>query len=149
MADLTLKSIEGEGFPIFMAKRLSKALRGKRRWLGVAFAVEVQSRNDAKEVIERTFNQLNIKNRIRLMDFYPHGSEQATSSTTYLQETIGSNMDYGYAILQVPHEVYTEVKTIAQDAECMSQNSILSLTSSGKIRLVRERLGLARPPRQR
>ena len=149
MADLTLKSIEGEGFPIFMAKRLSKALRGKRRWLGVAFAVEVQSRNDAKEVIQRTFNQLTVKHPIRLMDFHPHGSEQATSSTTHLQGTIGSNMDYGYGILQVPHEAYTEVKTIAQDGECMSQNSILSLTSSGKIRLVRERLGLARPPRQR
>ena len=149
MAGLPLKSIEGEGIPVFMAKRLSKALRGKRRWLGVAFALEVQSRNEANDIIRRTFGHITMKQPIRLMDFHPHGSDQATASNAHLEEAEGSNFSFGYGILQVPHESYGEVKTLTQDEECMTRNSIRSLTSSGKIRLVRERLGLARPPRQR
>ena len=149
MAGLTLKSIEGEGLGVFMAKRLSKALRGKRRWLGVAFADEVQSRNQAHEVIRRTFGHVTTKNPIRLMDFHPHGSVQATASNVHLEGGTDSSSAFGYGILQVPHESYTKVKTIAVDPESMSQNSIRSLTSSGKIRLVRERLGLARIPRHR
>ena len=149
MAGLTLKSIEGEGIPDFMAKRPSKALRGKRRWLGVAFAAEIQSRNEAKEVIQHTFGHLTTKQPIRLMDFHPHGSDQASASNVHLEGGEDSSSAFGYGILQVPHDSYTEVKTIAQDAESMSRNSIRSLTSSGKIRLVRERLGLTRPPRQR
>ena len=38
-----------------MAKRLSKALRGKRRWLGVAFSTDVLERQQAKKAVSNAF----------------------------------------------------------------------------------------------
>ena len=149
MAVMTLKSLEGEGFRERMAKRLSQALRGKRRWLGVAFASTVQTRTEANISIETAFGHLVEAKPIRLMDFHAHGSEQAVQTEQHLsvdQDAIGG---VGYGILEVPHELYEAVRVLTQSSEALSDYSIESLTSSGKIRLVRERLVLARPPKRR
>ena len=38
-----------------MAKRLSKALRGKRRWIGVIVSAEIKSKQDALKSLEMLF----------------------------------------------------------------------------------------------
>ena len=149
MAVMTLKSLEGEGFGNCMAKRLSKALRGKRRWLGVAFASTVQTRTQANKSIEDAFGHLIEAKLIRLMDFHPHGSEQAVQTQQHLSVDPETAVGVGYGILEVPHELNKSVRVLAQSPEAMNDLSLMSLTSSGKIRLVRERLVLARPPRRR
>jgi len=149
MAVMTLKSLEGEGFGERMAKRLSKALRGKRRWLGVAFASTVQTRTEANTSIETAFGHLVEAKPIRLMDFHAHGSEQAVQTEQHLSVDPDAIGGVGYGILEVPHELYEAVRVLTQSSEALSDCSIKSLTSSGKIRLVRERLVLARPPKRR
>jgi hypothetical protein len=149
MAVMTLKSLEGEGFRERMAKRLSKALRGKRRWLGVAFASTVQTRTEANTSIETAFGHLVEAKPVRLMDFHAHGSEQAVQTEQHLSVDPDAIGGVGYGILEVPHELYEAVRVLTQSSEALSDYSIESLTSSGKIRLVRERLVLARPPKRR
>ena len=149
MAVMTLKSLEGEGFGNCMAKRLSKALRGKRRWLGVAFASNLQTRKDVNTSIEAAFGHLVEAKPIRLMDFHAHGSEQAAQTEQHLLGNPEAVTGVGYGILEVPHEVYEAVRALAKSPEALNDLSLMSLTSSGKIRLVRERLALARPPRRR
>jgi vacuolar-type H+-ATPase subunit D/Vma8 len=149
MAVMTLKSLEGEGFGLCMAKRLSKALRGKRRWLGVAFASSVQTRSQANKSIESAFGHLIEAKPIRLMDFHAHGSEQAVQTQQHLAVDPEAVNGVGYGILEVPHELNEAVRMLAQSPEALDDLSLMSLTSSGKIRLVRERLVLARPPRRR
>ena len=130
-----------------MAKRLSKALRGKRRWLGVAFDSKIEQRNDAKKAIEDAFGEVREGFEIRLMDFHASESDQAKISHSFL--AADENRRLGYGILQVPHEIYTAVKGLCQSTESLSEIKIKSITSSGKIRLVRDRLCLERPPRRR
>ena len=149
MAVMTLKCLEGEGFRERMAKRLSKALRGKRRWLGVAFASDLQTRREVNTSIEAAFGHLVEAKPIRLMDFHAHGSEQAVQTGQHLSGDQDAIAGVGYGILEVPHELYEAVRTLAKSSEALNHLSMMSLTSSGKIRLVRERLALARPPRQR
>lgn len=149
MAVMTLKSLEGEGFRECMAKRLSKALRGKRRWLGVAFASDLQTRSEVNTSIEAAFGHLVEAKPIRLMDFHAHGSEQAAQTGQHLSSDQDVIAGVGYGILEVPHELYEAVRTLAKSSEALNDLSLMSLTSSGKIRLVRERLALARPPRRR
>ena len=149
MAVMTLKCLEGEGFRESMAKRLSKALRGKRRWLGVAFASNLQTRKDVNTSIEAAFGHLVEAKPIRLMDFHAHGSEQAAQTEQHLSSDQEAVAGGGYGILEVPHEVYEAVRALAKSPEALNDLSLMSLTPSGKIRLVRERLALARPPRRR
>ncbi len=149
MAVMTLKSLEGEGFRERMAKRLSKALRGKRRWLGVAFASDLQTRKEVNTSIEAAFGHLVEEKPIRLMDFHAHGSEQAGQTEQHFSGDQEAVAGVGYGILEVPHEVYEAVRALVKSPEALDDLSMMSLTSSGKIRLVRERLVLARPPRRR
>jgi hypothetical protein len=83
------------------------------------------------------------------MDFHAHGSEQAAQTEQHLSVDSDAIGGVGYGILEVPHELYEAVRVLAQSSEALSDYSIKSLTSSGKIRLVRERLVLARPPKRR
>lgn len=149
MAQLTLKSIEGERFPVFMAKRLSKALRGKRRWLGVAFPSAVSSREEANKVISEMMGESTGDSIVRLFDFHHAQSEQAALTTIHLHGENSTVENRSYGVLQVPHEAYNHVRTLIESEDALKMHSIMSLTSSGKIRLVRDRMALARPPRRR
>ena len=94
-----------------MAKRLTKALRGKRRWIGFRFT-GFENRNQLSEhlaVIDA-----------RLFD-----------------------MEGDLAIVCVRLENYPSAR------EYLSGAPFESLSSSGKISCVRERLGLPRPKRKR
>ncbi len=83
------------------------------------------------------------------MDFHAHGSEQAVQTQQHLGDDLEAVNSVGYGILEVPHELNEAVRMLAQSPEALDDLSLMSLTSSGKIRLVRERLVLARPPRRR
>ena len=149
MALLTLKSIEGEGFPVFMAKRLSKALRGKRRWLGVAFPSAISSRSKATDAITSAFVGLDDDAKIRLMDFHDAKADQSSQTSLHLYGSESSLEPRSYGIRQVPHEIYNDVRSKIESEDALASLSIQSITSSGKIRLVRERMALVKPPRRR
>tara|TARA_B100001996_G_C18238337_1_gene430352 strand:+ start:198 stop:482 length:285 start_codon:yes stop_codon:yes gene_type:complete len=94
-----------------MAKKLTKALRGKRRWIG-CFCPDFTERSE----LERHLTKLPV----RLYDF-----------------------EDGKCILMVKLEDYEEIKVK------LSKGMVVSQTSSGKIRLVRERMSFSRNPRKR
>lgn len=52
-------------------------------------------------------------------------------------------MDVGFAIICVPLSDYEAARAFFSSADTMFR----SISSSGKIRLVRERMGLSKPPR--
>lgn len=94
-----------------MAKKLTKALRGKRRWIGCN-CEGFESRNQ----LEKYLDDLPVK----LYDF-----------------------ENSMCILVVSLEDYEETKAKLASGRVISQNS------SGKIRLVRDRMGFTRKPRKR
>ena len=94
-----------------MAKKLTKALRGKRRWIGC----EVGSFQSRSELLEYASNY-----RLKLYDF-----------------------EEGKCIFMVRLEDYEATK------EGLLNSRIKTVTSSGKIRLVRERMNFSRKPRKR
>ena len=132
-----------------MAKRLTKALRGKRRWVGVAFGPDVKRRSEASTLLESAFSEITSPRPIRLMDFHPSTSEQAGATRAHLAKEGGANDLFSYGIIEVPHEVYQDTIALVRSDGSLDKCGLFSLTSSGKIRLVRERLALERPPRRR
>jgi hypothetical protein len=93
-----------------MAKRLTKALREKRRWIGLSVS-NCKNRSELKSKIE----EIAPVTDWRLMDFAD-----------------------GKAILRILLKDQQEWRNILKDPNQM----IHSVTMSGKIRLVRERLEL-------
>ena len=94
-----------------MAKKLTKALRGKRRWIG-CLCPEFEKRSDLVEYLAR--------HPVKLYDF-----------------------ENGKCIIVVKLEDYQSVKS------ALTTGKVISQTSSGKIRLVRERMEFNRKPRKR
>lgn len=94
-----------------MAKKLTKALRGKRRWIGC----EVGSFENRSELSEYASNY-----PLKLFDF-----------------------EEGKCIFMVRLEDYESTK------EVLINSRIKTVTSSGKIKLVRERMNFSRKPRKR
>ena len=93
-----------------MAKRLTKALRGKRRWIGLQVS-DCNSRDELEKAIEAIAPSIEWK----LTVFEGHK-----------------------AILNVRLEHLDEWKLNLADPA----SNIYSVTTSGKIRLVKERMGL-------
>lgn len=94
-----------------MPKKLTKALRGKRRWIGCK-CDNFDSRNDLENYLS--------KMPVKLYDF-----------------------ENDKCILMVRLEDYDSMLSN------LSSGRVVSETSSGKIRLVRERMGFSRTPRKR
>ena len=94
-----------------MAKKLTKALRGKRRWIGCEVGT-FETRSELSEYSSRY--------PLKLYDF-----------------------EDGKCIFMVRLEDYNLIK------ERLSDTRIKTVTSSGKIRLVRERMNFTRKPRKR
>ena len=94
-----------------MAKKLTKALRGKRRWVG-CLCSDFEERSELKKYLS--------KYPVSLYDF-----------------------EDGKCILMVKLEDYDGLKVE------LSNGKVTSETSSGKIRLVRERMNFSRKPRKR
>ena len=94
-----------------MAKKLTKALRGKRRWIGC----EISGFSERAELEQYLSNY-----PVKLYDF-----------------------EDDKCILMVRLDDYDSIKQNFIDGK------IKTVTSSGKIRLVRERMGFFRKPRKR
>lgn len=94
-----------------MGKKLTKALRGKRRWVG-CLCPEFESRSQLSEYLS--------KYPVRIYDF-----------------------EDGKCILMVKLGDYESIKSE------LAAGKVISQTSSGKIRLVRERMEFTRKPRKR
>ena len=83
------------------------------------------------------------------MDFHPSTSEQAGATRAHLAKGGEATGIFSYGILEVPHEVYEGLIALVRSDDSLAKCGLFSLTSSGKIRLVRERLALERPPKRR
>ena len=94
-----------------MAKKLTKALRGKRRWIG-CLCPEFEKRSDLIKYLAR--------HPVKVYDF-----------------------ENGKCIVVVKLEDYQSIK------KELTTGKVISQTSSGKIRLVRERMEFNRKPRKR
>ena len=134
-----------------MAKKLSKALRGKRRWFGVAVSPLMLTRNDLQESLNKLQEKLVCEKNLRLMDFFNSSTVVAKSAHTNLGESLPNcnlSGDEGFAIIEVPHEVSNEFRKLIDNASGYAEYSMLSVSMSGKIRLVRQRLNLPKPKRK-
>lgn len=99
--------------------KIRKAARGKRRWVGLSIPDEFASRAE----LEAALSEISVLgDDWRLYDFVD-----------------------GNAILRLPLKTYIEARPTLEEGV----NGIHSVTASGKIRLVRERMGIVRPSRHR
>jgi hypothetical protein len=130
-----------------MAKRLSKALRGKRRWFGVAVDQSFDSRKGVELVLESICTDLGLGKKLRLMDFVSAGSEKIIENQKLNIKSLISPC--GLAIVEVPLGCSQEFRELLSQEINISNYGLESLTMSGKIRLVRERLNLEKPKRKR
>lgn len=128
-----------------MAKRLTKALRGKRRWVGIECTSQFESRSSLGGHLSSLFDSIEHISTFRLMEFYPANSDVAIATVTALD----GDEPRGFGILEIPHPAYEEVRSLIESEDSFSNYAVRSITSSGKIRLVRERLHLPRPNRNR
>ena len=130
-----------------MAKRLSKALRGKRRWFGLAVNESLHSRRNVESVLKSIISDLELDKKLRLMDFVQAGSEKVTDlSESKIKPEI---YPHGLAIVEVPLEYSKHFRELLSQKNNISEYGLESLTMSGKIRLVRDRLNLEKPKRKR
>ena len=121
-----------------MGGKLSKAKRPKRRWIGIAIPAAVKTRDELKKSF--TTSSLSASN-IRIYDFHDAKTDVAVS----VCKTQRLSSELGIAIVCVLLRDYGGVREYF-DSEV--NEDFISLSSSGKIRLVRERLGLPKPSRR-
>lgn len=133
-----------EALAKLMAKRLTKALREKRRWIGVLVEPACTTRSDVEERLDALAMTLEPVPDIRLMDFFH--SEQRHELNTPAEF---SAEEGGIAILRIHLKDAPRLRPLLQAEDAVNQHGIRSLTTSGKIRLVRQRLGLPKPKRNR
>lgn len=135
-----------------MAKKLTKALRGKRRWFGVVVSPKITTREELDKSLKEIHKSLPDDKRLRLMDFYKSGEEVSLLAHSDLQEKLPKYIlqgNEGLAIIEVPHESSNQFRTLIEGQSGMEKYSFSSVTMSGKIRLVRDRLNLPKPQRKR
>ena len=106
--------------------RKGKAARGKHRWIGLSTGFEIQSREELKLQLEQLLELVDY----RLFDFVKREGES------------------GIAIIKVSLKQYEKTRKILSE-ELKEYNILNSITSSGKINLVRLRMGIDVPNRAR
>ena len=121
-----------------MAGKVSKAKRPKRRWVGIALPASIRSREDLTSALK---SSPFASYRIKLYDFHPGDSEAALAARSIQKRTD----NVGFAIICVLLSQYKDVRNVLESED---EDGLMSLTSSGKIRLVRERLGMPKPRRR-
>ena len=127
-----------------MAKRLTKALREKRRWLGVLVEPACVTRSDVEERLSALTTTLEPTPEVRLMDFLNSTQRRELNTPADFSAEEG-----GIAILRIHLKDAPTLRPLLQAEDAIEQHGIRSVTTSGKIRLVRQRLGLPRPERKR
>ena len=129
-----------------MAKRLSKALREKRRWLGVLIHPRLSDRAAVEQTLEDLSKTLTTEPKLRLMDFVRQDQRPHVEEATPLPQQHPTG---GLAIVRTPLGAVDELRSRLEEETSFDKLGIMGLTTSGKIRLVRQRLGLPRPKRER
>ena len=121
-----------------MVGRVTKAKRPKRRWIGLSVSSTIQSRSELADVFASPpFSGFGLK----VYDF--HLAESSEAKEFHAQNE--RQGDVGVAIVRVLLSDYEDVRALLQSGK---QDIVASITSSGKIRLVRERLGLPKASRR-
>jgi hypothetical protein len=137
-------------FGTAMAKRLSKALRGKRRWIGILVSSRYQTRSSLNGLISSIASTFESERPIKLMEFHSSEDDIALAALEHLRTTTEfTERDVGVAILQVPLEQAKGLRALIGTEEAIRTMEIKCITTSGKIRLVRERMALPKPARKR
>jgi hypothetical protein len=108
-----------------MAKRLTKALRGKRRWFGIHVDGQFSTRNQLTNHLNMLSSKWELTKPLRLMDF-----------------DFSSARELSLAIIEVKLQDSKLLRTNIEDENSIKNFGIKSITTSGKIRLVRDRLNL-------
>ncbi len=117
---------------------ISKTKRGKQRWIGLEVSPEISGRDEFIAVMKSLST---LPDTWRLFDL-----------------KVGTETTVGLAIIRVPLEDYSTFREVLRgddgsghqsSGEIEVESRVISLTSSGKIKLIRERLGLERPKRVR
>ena len=107
-----------------MAKRLSKALRGKRRWIGIITSTNISTKGQALEHLEKLSAADEISKIPRLIEF-----------------NVGSLSDgRSTGIIEVKLEDYEIFRRLLRNDDLNYEGDMISFTASGKITLVRERM---------
>jgi len=127
-----------------MAKRLTKALREKRRWLGVLVEPACSTRSDVEERLAALTSAHDPTPDIRLMDFF--NQDQRRELDPPAEPVAGTG---GFAFLRIHLKDAPLLRALLREEDTLREHGFLSLTTSGKIRLVRQRLGLPKPKRKR
>ena len=127
-----------------MAKRLTKALREKRRWLGVLVEPACLSRSDVEKRLAALISTLEPAPDVRVMDFFNSTQRHELNTPADFNAEEG-----GIAILRIHLKDTPTLRPLLQAEDAIEQYGLRSLTTSGKIRLVRQRLGLPKPERKR
>ena len=121
-----------------MVGKVSKAKRPKRRWIGLTVSPTIQRRSELAEIFaSSSFSAFDLK----LYDFHSPESLEAKQFRARHEQLD----DVGVAIIRVLLSEYEELRGLLQPGK---ENIVASMTSSGKIRNVRERLGLTKPSRK-
>ncbi len=110
-----------------MAKRLTKALRGKRRWFGIKVGSQYTTRKQLSDQLNSLASDLKLSKQIRLMDFQ-----------------LSSEGEFSLAIIEVKLLDYDLLREKIDNDESIDTFGVQSVTASGKIRLVRDRLNLTK-----
>ena len=132
-----------------MAKRLSKALRGKRRWFGLAIDAGHTTRKDVEKILNKVSSEFEFTKKLRLMDFFNSGSDKKSDESQLEAIPKSINSPFGLAIVEVSLESSQKFRELMSQETNISNYGMESLTMSGKIRLVRDRLNLEKPKRKR
>jgi len=101
--------------------RLNKAARGKRRWVGLTLVSESASRSDCEDIFAELLRGIEWK----------------------LYDLVVEDDGLIKAIVRVGLSDWKEA-----NGRLNSHEFCETVTTSGKIRLVRGRLGISRPPRR-
>lgn len=129
-----------------MAKRPSKALREKRRWLGVMVDASYEERTEVERLLVSLAEHLGENLNLRLIDFW---SVEKLASLEREAAAVNPPSAGGLAILRTYLSDTPSVRAALEGEEALAIHGMMGLTTSGKIRLVRQRLGLPKPPRKR
>ena len=123
-----------------MAKRLSKALRGKRRWLGILVDSRITNRKQFEKILSDVGAEFSLKKPIRLMDFKNNKHYVQPENVRQFLANKEMPNDVGVAIIEVQLDDYSQVRKLISEYDFFNDKGALSYTASGKIRLVRERI---------
>ena len=139
-----VKTLEALPLGLCMAKRLSKALRGKRRWVGLVTSPTLRSRSDIERKIDELQQEIDLSTTPRLMDFFGSDSE---TSRLFCVEHLDDEDEFGLMILRIAHKDTPALRAALSESAGLEKYGMRTYTTSGKIRLVRQRMGIAKAKR--